>query len=244
MLGASHPALAQTTQAGAKLFSTDYSGMPEQGTAAALSADGNTLVVGGYGDNSGVGATWVYTLSGGAWIEQAKLVATDHSGASAQGTSVAVSADGNTLAVGGDDDNNAGGAVWVFTRSGGSWTEQAKLVAADHSGAAQQGASVALSADGNNLIVGGPRDSNFIGAAWVFTRSGGTWTEQAKLVGTGYVFGSYTVQQGTSVALSGDDGNTAIVGGPYDSNAVGAVWVFTRSGSTWTQQAKLGRQRL
>jgi len=73
-----------------------------------------------------------------------------------------------------------------------------------------------------------------VGAAWVFTGSGNTWTEQAKLVGTDYS-GTYKPQQGTSVALSAD-GNTAIVGGPLDNGGVGAAWVFTRSGGTWTQE--------
>jgi hypothetical protein len=84
-----------------------------------------------------------------------------------------------------------------------------------------------LSADGNTAIVGGYFDNNYAGAAWVFTRSGGVWTQQgSKLVGTRAV-GIGT--QGTSVALSAD-GNTALVGGEFDNNSTGAVWVFTRSG--------------
>ena len=116
------------------------------------------------------------------------------------------------------------GAAWVFTRSGGVWTQQGtKLVGTGAVGAAQQGVSVALSADGNTAIVGGPADNSSAGAAWVFTRSGGVWTQQGtKLVGTGAVGAA---QQGDSVALSGD-GNTAIVGGWADNNVAGAAWVF------------------
>ena len=82
------------------------------------------------------------------------------------------------------------GAAWVFTRSGGVWTQQgSKLVGTGAVGAAEQGHSVAISADGNTAIVGGPNDSHNssgYGAAWVFTRSGGVWTQQgSKLVGTG-----------------------------------------------------------
>jgi hypothetical protein len=98
---------------------------------------------------------------------------------------------------------------------------------------AEQGVSVAISGDGNTLIEGGPLDNTGGGGTWVFTRSGTTWTQQAKLVGTGGV-GSI-VNQGQSVALS-NDGNTALVGGFGDSSFTGAAWVFTRSGSTWTQQ--------
>ena len=104
-----------------------------------------------------------------------------------------------------------------------------KLVVPD--AAPNLGRDVALSADGNTALIGGPGDVTN-GAAWVFTRSGSTWTEQTKLVGTGAVGNA---QQGQSVALSAD-GNTAVVGGPNDNGGNGAAWVFTRSGTTWTQQ--------
>src|SRR5262249_57844534 len=130
--------------------------------------------------------------------------------------SVALAADGNTAIV--------GGGPWVVTGSGGVWTQQgAKLVG---NGNPALGSSVALSGDGNTAITGGPQDNNGLGAAWVFTRSGGVWTQQGdKLVGTGAV-GPLNVGQGTSVALAAG-GNTAIVGGPGDNNTlVGAAWVF------------------
>jgi hypothetical protein len=91
---------------------------------------------------------------------------------------------------------------------------------------ADQGYSVSLSGDGNTAIVGGPGDNNFAGAAWLFTRSGGVWTQQTKLVDTGAI-GPYGAWQGNSVSLSGD-GNTAIVGGPVDNSDAGAAWVFTQ----------------
>jgi hypothetical protein len=150
-----------------------------------------------------------------------------------------LSADGNTALVGGSSDDSFAGAAWVYTRSGGVWTQQgSKLVGTGAVGAARQGFSVALSGDGNTALVGGPVDDSQAGAAWVFTRSGGVWTQQGgKLVGTGAV-GS-VVQQGHSVGLSAD-GNTAIVGGPFDDSFAGAAWVYTRSGGVWTQQgAKL-----
>ena len=81
------------------------------------------------------------------------------------------------------------GAAWVWTRSGGVWTQQgAKLVGSGAVGNAQQGYSVSLSADGNTAIVGGHCDNSSAGAAWVWTRSGGVWTQQGpKLVGSGAV---------------------------------------------------------
>jgi hypothetical protein len=178
----------------------------------------------------------VYTRSAGVWIQQAKLVGTGNGNTSAQGWSVALSGDGNTAAVGGYEDNSSEGAVWVFTRSNGVWTQQGQKLVGSGGSASSQGYSVALSGDGNTLLEGGYTDNpgpGPVGAAWVFTRSSGVWTQQGpKLSGTGYV-GS-TVYQGYAVSLS-TDGNTALIGGPKDNSSAGAAWVFTRSNSTWSQ---------
>ena len=89
-----------------------------------------------------------------------------------QGWSVSLSADGNTAIVGGWRDDSNVGAVWVWTRNGGVWTQQGtKLVGSGAVGNAQQGQSVSLSADGYTTIVGGPYDNSSAGAAWVFTAS-------------------------------------------------------------------------
>jgi hypothetical protein len=223
------------SQQGAKLVGTGAVGNAQQGISVALSGDGNTAIVGGYGDNSNTGAAWVYTRSGGVWTQQGtKLVGTGGVGTIFQGFSVALSDDGNTAIMGGYSDNSLVGAAWVFTRSGGAWTQQGnKLVGTGAAGAANQGYSVALSGDGNTAVVGGYTDNSNAGAAWVFARSGGVWTQQgSKLVGTGAVGNA---QQGRSVGLSGG-GNTAIVGGNADNSNAGAAWVFTRSGGVWTQQ--------
>jgi len=223
------------TQQGNKLVGTGAVGSANQGYSISISADGNTAIVGGYKDNSNVGAAWIYTRIGGVWTQQGnKLVGAGAVGIPNQGFSVSISADGNTAIVGGLGDNSSVGAAWVYTRSGGVWTQQGnKLVGTGAVVLAQQGISVSISADGNTAIVGGHSDNSGVGAAWVYTRSGGVWTQQGnKLVGTGAV-GS--AQQGVSVSISAD-GNTAIVGGPYDNNQVGASWVYTRIGGVWTQQ--------
>ena len=237
---------AQFVQQGGKLVGTGEVGNAELGNSVALSSDGNTAIVGGPGDNGNAGAAWVYTRSGGVWTQQgSKLAAADAVGNAGQGTSVALSSDGNTAVVGGFYDNGGAGAAWVYTRSGGVWTQQGgKLVGTGAVGGAYQGYSVALSSDGNSVIVGGPLDNGDIaaavGAAWVYTRSGGVWTQQGgKLVASGAV-GDESALQGLSVALS-SDGNTALVGGPGDNyaagaGALGAAWVYTRSGGVWTQQ--------
>jgi FG-GAP repeat len=236
-------AQAQFTQQGPKLVAADALGSPVlQGYSVALSGDGNTVIVGGENDNGGIGAAWIWTRSRGVWTQQAKLVGTRRVGLAAQGWSVALSRDGGTAIVGGPVDHSNAGAAWVFKRLRGVWTQQAKLVGTGAVGRAAQGSAVSLSSEGNTAIVGGQADnfvnsgvSGWVGAAWIFTRSHGAWTEQAKLVGTGAIG---LAEQGHSVALS-SDGETAIVGGPSDNHATGAVWVFTRPRGVWSQQTKL-----
>ena len=170
MLLLAHAAPAQLIQQGSKLVGTGAAGAAYQGYSVAVSADGTTAIVGGYGDNSYAGAAWVYTLSGGAWSQQgSKLVGTGAVGAGRQGRAVAISADGATAIVVAPYDNFNTGAAWVYTRSGGAWSQQgSKLVGMGAVGAANQGA-VAISADGNTAIVGGAYDNSKAGAAWVFS---------------------------------------------------------------------------
>ncbi|MBS0618464.1 MAG: hypothetical protein JSR44_09760 [Spirochaetes bacterium] len=213
------------TQQGSKLVGSGAVGTPNQGYKVSLSADGNTAVVGGVGDNSNQGAAWIFTQSNGTWTQQGtKLVGTGAVGAAWQGTRTAISSDGNTVLIGGYSDNTNQGAVWVFTRSSGIWSQQgSKLVGSGNTGAAWQ-TSVALSADGNTALIGGYRDNGDVGAIWIFIRGGGIWSQQgSKLVGTGNIGAAY---QGYSVALSAD-GSTAFIGGDFDNSNQGAAWVFT-----------------
>ena len=231
---------AQFAEQGGKLVGTGTSLNAHQGTSVALSADGNTAIVGGPTNDDGNGAggaAWVYTRSGGVWTQQgSKLVGTgamvrwSHA---EQGYSVALSADGNTAIVGGPTDNGTTserrGCTHAREACGPSraanWSVLVRLA-----GRMLQGYSVALSADGNTAIVGGPNDNTAAGAAWVYTRSGGVWTQQgSKLVGTGAVGGA---EQGYSVALSAD-GNTAMVGGP----ATTALPASERRGCTRAREA-------
>ena len=104
---------------------------------------------------------------------------------------MALSADGNTALIGGHDDNGSVGAAWVFTRSAGVWTQQgAKLTGSGETGAGEFGWSVALSADGNTALIGGVADNGGVGAAWVFTRSGGVWTQQGSKLTDGAEIGA------------------------------------------------------
>ena len=165
--------------------------------------------------------------------QQAKLTAADGAAGDQFGLAVAIS--GSTAVVGAPFKNSETGAAYVFTRSGTTWSQQAKLTIA-HSGAGTGfGWSVALS--GPTAMVGAPGQalgSRITGAAYVFSRSGTTWSQQAKL--TAPVHSPVSDDLGWSVALSGP---TAVVGDPRNNSFTGAAFVFVRSGTTWSRQAKL-----
>jgi hypothetical protein len=236
------------------------------GKSVALSGDGNTALLGGPGDNSRAGAAWVFTFSASKWEQQAKLAEPLNSksekeeitsealpgelGASVALASNATSGTANTALLGAPGDNKGVGAAWVYTGSGSSWTKQgAKLTGSgevseepgEKKFPGRFGASVALSSAESGTatstaLIGGPGDSKGVGAAWVFTRSSSTWSQQAELKGTGEVSSeAFPGEFGASVALS-SNGNTALMGGPGDSSNFGAAWAFTRSETTWTQQ--------
>ena len=170
------------------------------------------------------------------------------------GDSVAVSADGSTLLVGGSGDDDGDGAAWVFVRSGATWKQQAKLTTSnqgegcDENTGSSFGWSVALSGDGNTALIGAPRyctydsqtgDTLLSGVAWVFVRSGKKWTQQGPMLTPNDEATNYDLAEFASTVAISADGNTALIGAPADSNGTtygGAVWVFVRSGSTWKQQ--------
>jgi hypothetical protein len=160
------------SQQGSKLVGADAVGGAFQGYSVAVSANGDTAIVGGYGDNATAGAAWAFARSAGVWSQQGnKLVGADAAGDAAQGWSVAISADGNTAAVGGPSDDFNAGAAWVFTRSAGVWSQAGgKLAGTGAVGAANQGA-VAISADATTVIAGGSYDDAKTGAAWVFVNT-------------------------------------------------------------------------
>ena len=211
----------------------------------AVSLSGDTAVVGVSHDDVGPavdqGAAYVYVRSEGAWFLQGKLIASDGAGGDAFGCSVSVS--GDTVVVGARLASGPGmphqGAAYVFVRAGTTWVQQAKLLAnaVDYRWAV--GAAVAIS--GDTVVVGAPQYTIALttnrGAAFVFVRSGTTWTQQAMLTISGGATGD---QFGGAVSLSFD---TLLVGASFakvgSSAGQGAAWVFVRAGATWTQQAKL-----
>ena len=237
-----YPGVAQTINSNVvvgletKITGLDTSAFDGFGHSVAISGD--TAVVGTagvYDSSEGPGSAYVYTLSHGFWIQQAKLTPTDRIGTHLFGTSVAIS--GDTVVVGKDEvDEDSGfesGAAYVFTRSNGVWAQQAKLTASDGAAYDSFGTSVAVS--GDTMVVGARFDDNATGgsgSAYVFTMSDGIWTQEAKLTASD---AANIKGFGGSVAISG---NTVVVGAS-DSDKAGSAYVFTRLSGLWTQQAKL-----
>jgi trimeric autotransporter adhesin len=261
------------------------------GNAIALSADGLTLAVSAYGeasisasnpsDDSAVeaGAVYVFSKASGLWQQQAMLKAPNAGTRHYFGKTLALSADGNTLAIGADGEgsNHTGtfaimpagnanapdsGAVYVYARASGNWGLQSYIKASNAEAFDIFGFALALSNDGNTMVVGAwyesgggtgttgdPADNSVsaAGAAYVFKRSSGLWSQQAYLKASNPDAGDWF---GLSVAISGD-GNTIAVGAfgessnssanPLDNSAsgAGAVYVYTQSAGVWSTQAFL-----
>ena len=194
------------------------------GCSVSISSNGNTAIVGAWG----FGAAYIFTRSGTSWSQQAKV-----QGAGERfGWSVSISGDGNTAIVGAQRESISTGAAYVFTLSGGSWPQQAKLQASDKKINTRFGFSVSISSDGDTAIVGADQDSGYAGAAYVFTRSSGaSWSEQAKIQASDKQSND---RFGYSVSIS-SDGNTAIMGAIIK----GSAYIFTRSGTSWTEEQKI-----
>jgi hypothetical protein len=265
------------------------------GFSIALSADGNTIaagaitedsaatgVNGNQADNSAAaaGAVYVFTRMGTTWAQQAYVKPAEISAGDLFGYAVSLSADGNMLAVGSFDEDGSSrtingpydnksagsGAAYVFTRMGATWAQQAYIKPSNGEPQDSFGVDVALNSDGTTLLVGSLdedckatginppgcdndwRDDLSTGAAYVFVRSGTTWSQQAFVKASNTGFNDWF---GSRVALSGD-GNTAVIGASLEDSAAkgingkqddesaseaGAVYLFTRSGTTWRQQA-------
>jgi hypothetical protein len=164
------------------------------------------------------------------------LRASDAEAADQFGYSVSISSDGTYAIAGAWRADTIRGSAYIFTRSGSTWTQQAKIVASDRAINDEFGFSVAINSDGSYAIIGAVSKNTDEGAAYIFTRSGSTWTQQAKILASDT---TTDIDFGSSVAIN-PDATYAVVGAlGADGSNTGAVYVFTRSGSTWTQQQKI-----
>ena len=209
-----------------KLLASDGAADDQFGTSVSIAGD--TAIIGAVLDDdggSGSGSAYVFVRSGVVWSEEQKLVPLDSAADDRFGSAVSISGDTAVIGARWDDDNGGNaGSAYVFTRSGGVWTEQQELFSSDGSANAWFGSAVSI--DGDAVLVGNWHASDNgsdSGAAYLFVRSGGVWTEQDKIVASD---GEPGDQFGWSVSLSGD---TALLGAKGDDDrgpAAGAAYAF------------------
>ncbi len=208
------------------------------GWSVDISSDGNTAIVSHLqGFDVGDGEAYIYVRSGSTWTQQAKLLPADVVSGANFGKDVAISGDGNIAVVGAWLQNGHTGAAYVYTRSGTTWTQQQKLVDPVGTYMDIYGIYVDISRDGSTIAIGAAR-SGGTGAVFIYTFNGSSWVQQARLVGSDSQSGDLF---GHDASIS-DDGNTLLVASRYGDGAsanTGAAYIFVRSGTTWTQQAKL-----
>lgn len=208
----------------------------------AVAIDGDTVLVGTPRNDTTVGvdggAAYVFVRTGSTWAQQAQLLPDGSTADARFGISVALSGDTALVGAFRDDlpgNNPDAGGAYVFVRESGVWTQQTRLIPSLAAANNHFGISVAL--DGDTALVGAPNVNTgpgfFTGAAFVFVRDAGVWTQQRMLsAGDGVADDQF----GISVALEGD---TALVGAWGDDGGMGSAHAFVRSGTTWTFQQKL-----
>jgi prepilin-type N-terminal cleavage/methylation domain-containing protein len=214
-----------------------------------VDVDGDTMVISGpyaetaAGDDQG--AVWVFRRDGaGTWVHTATLTAPNAHAYSHYGAAVAI--DAGTIAVGSTEAPfeyneeygywNYTGAVYIYTGSGATWTLRT-TIAANPDGSVWDDFGEAVDLQDGTLVVGAPRDNGAVsqsGKAYVYTGSGATWTLQAQLAAPDGARGDLF---GKVVAL---DGDTVAVAAPEKASRTGAVYVFDRTGTTWSAATKLG----
>ncbi|AYV81197.1 MAG: hypothetical protein Harvfovirus20_16 [Harvfovirus sp.] len=212
--------------------------LPGVGYSVALSYDGNYLVMGSPSVDDLNGATFVFHRENNVWTQMAKLVGMGtpqypNIGFGLQGYSVAISRNAKTIAIGGIFDNVLTGAVWIFSRIGDIWSQDAKIVGSNEGAPSYQGSSVALSADGMTLAEGGVEFifPDLKGAVWVFQKNtnDGRWIQDgAKLVNPE----ANIFAQGTSVALD-YCGELLAAGAPGAGD--GFVLIYVRCNDKWSR---------
>jgi len=218
----------------AKLMADNAVGGDAFGYSVALS--GETAVIGAYGKDDSSGSAYVFTRTGIIWSQQAVLDGGDTATGDRFGFAVAIDGETAVVSATSDDDTIANsGSIYVFTRAGVSWPLQQKLTASDPASYVGFGRVIAIDTD--LLLVGSSSHDGGHGAAYLFTRTAGTWTEEQILTASDVATDGAYANFGSSVAI---DGGTAVVGAYYaQPNLQGAAYIFVDNAGTWEEQAKI-----
>ncbi len=209
-----------------KLTASD--GEPYDSFGHSVSIDGDIAFVGSLHENNWTGKTYVFKRTGSTWTEMQNLTASDGTYGDAFGVSISI--DGDYAIIGAYTLWEIGSA-YIFKRSGDTWEEEAILTASD--GEIYDHFGISVSIDGDYAIVGAYWDNSKTGSAYIYKRSGTTWTQEAKLTASD---GAPDDLFGYCVSI---DGEYVAIGSAHDDSDTGSVYIFKRSGTTWTQEAKL-----
>ncbi|MCP4134067.1 MAG: hypothetical protein GY754_24055 [bacterium] len=220
----------------AKLFFSPSDGAEGFGRSVAVSAEGSTIVIGAPYNANHSGNVYVHQWTGSDWNET-KLTADDSADYDDFGSSVAISSDGSTIAVGADVGGGNGdylGSVYVYRWIEGAWIQTKKLMADDGAKLDHFGYSVGISSDGSTIVVG----AHTFGSADVYRWIEGAWIQTKKLTADG---GASWQNFGKSVGIS-SDASTVVIGAPSDNNNgvhSGSVYVYRWIDGDWNQTKKL-----
>jgi hypothetical protein len=238
-------AFSNNYQSVQKLLSSDLEANDRFGYAVAMNSDGTKFIVGAFvkdddvGNIADAGAAYIYTYNGSSWDEQ-KLMSPDIEASARFGWSVSMNSDGTKVIVGAsfnDEGATSTGAAYIFTYSGGSWDAGTKIVALDKEQEDYFGYSVAMSGDGNKVIVGAYLEDDDLndqnsrsnaGSAYIYTYDGSNWDTGTKIIASDRAVDDIF---GRSVAIN-SNGTKVIVGAEGGE----AAYIFTYNGSSWVQQ--------
>jgi hypothetical protein len=233
------------------LVASDKAAGDQFGYSVSINSDGSRVVIGAvYADPGGTtsaGKAYIFARSGNSWSEEAILVASDKAVDEYFGYSVSINSDGSRVVIGAAYADPGGttsaGKAYIFARSGNSWSQEAILVASDKADSDQFGYSVSINSDGSRVVIGAafadPGGTADAGKAYIFARSGNSWSEEAILVASYKATSDYF---GWSVSIN-SDGSRVVIGAAYADpggiTSAGKAYIFARSGNSWSEEAIL-----
>lgn len=232
------------------LSPSDRAASDQFGYSVDISSDGTRVVVGAaaatIGSFTSCGKAYIFTRSGNSWTQEAVLSASDKVNSAVFGVSVAMDSTGTRVVIGASSavkNSINSGAIYVYVRSGTTWTEEVSLVSSNITAGDQFGRQVSINSDGSRILASSwmadPGNLTSAGAAYIYLRSGTTWTEEAILTASDKAAGD---NFGSKVQIS-KDGTRAVIaayfGDPSGLNNAGKAYVYVRSGTTWTEEAIL-----
>jgi hypothetical protein len=231
----------------AKIFNPDPEPLLFEsfGVSVSLSSDGNTALIGdgnSYINSVNSGSFYVYVRTGTTWTQQAKISNPEpNANSESFGNSVALSADGNTAVIGNPLDDSTItniGSIYIYNRTGATWGLATKISNPDPFANDKFGVSVDISGDGNIIIIGATGDTinstSNVGSVYIYVKNSGTWSRQTQIINPNLLGEGF----GWDVSVN-YNGNIAVIGSRDSKLPFGSIYVYTRTGTTWTKETQI-----